>query len=166
MEIHWSKYEISARLSADSVVQFHYKVQPWITTTTTYYYYYCYSALMLLVGRQEGHPACKKLSGGVLAWLSLKRGADLHIVQLMLLLLTVSCFSEIQLILPFWFWLTRVVPEKRAVKRVCVCVLHYSYRPRCNGVLSMESFWLVSAPFSSNSLTAQTTNSQHAYFWQ
>ena len=25
---------------------------------------------MLLVGRQEGHPACKKLSGGVLAWLS------------------------------------------------------------------------------------------------
>ena len=28
------------------------------------------SALMLLVGWQEGHPACKKLSGGVLAWLS------------------------------------------------------------------------------------------------
>jgi len=26
--------------------------------------------LMLLVGRQEVHPACKKLSGGVLAWLS------------------------------------------------------------------------------------------------
>jgi len=25
---------------------------------------------MLLVGRQEGHPACKKLSGWVLAWLS------------------------------------------------------------------------------------------------
>jgi len=29
-----------------------------------------FSALMLLVGRQEGHPPCKKLSGGVLAWLS------------------------------------------------------------------------------------------------
>jgi len=28
-------------------------------------------ALTLLVGRQEGHPACKKQSGGVLAWLSL-----------------------------------------------------------------------------------------------
>jgi len=25
-----------------------------------------------LVGQQEGHPACKKLSGGVLAWLSVK----------------------------------------------------------------------------------------------
>jgi len=34
----------------------------------------CFSALTLLVGQQEGHPACKKLfkklSGGVLAWLS------------------------------------------------------------------------------------------------
>ena len=31
---------------------------------------YIICALMLLVVRQEGHPACKKLSGGVLAWLS------------------------------------------------------------------------------------------------
>ena len=30
---------------------------------------YAFNALTLLVGRQEGHPACKK-SGGVLAWLS------------------------------------------------------------------------------------------------
>jgi len=29
-----------------------------------------FSALSLLVGRQEGHLAYKKLSGGVLAWLS------------------------------------------------------------------------------------------------
>jgi len=29
-----------------------------------------FSALMLMVGRQEGYSACKKLSGGVLAWLS------------------------------------------------------------------------------------------------
>jgi len=29
-----------------------------------------FSALTLLVGRQEGHLACKKMSGGVLAWLS------------------------------------------------------------------------------------------------
>jgi len=32
-----------------------------------------FSALMLLIGRQEGHPACKKMSGGVLAWLSVWR---------------------------------------------------------------------------------------------
>jgi len=42
----------------------------------TYYYYFSishsvtFSALTLLVGRQEGHPACEKLSGEVLAWLS------------------------------------------------------------------------------------------------
>jgi len=32
--------------------------------------HYAFSALTLLVGRQEGHLACKKLSGGVLVWLS------------------------------------------------------------------------------------------------
>jgi len=31
---------------------------------------FSFIALTLLVGQQEGHPACKKLSGGVLAWLS------------------------------------------------------------------------------------------------
>jgi len=30
-------------------------------------WYFAFSALTLLVGRQEVHPACKKLSGGVLA---------------------------------------------------------------------------------------------------
>jgi len=29
-----------------------------------------FSALTLLAGWQEGHPACKKPTGGVLAWLS------------------------------------------------------------------------------------------------
>jgi len=53
---------------------------------------------MLLVGQQEGHPACKKLSGDLLAWLSgLERDADLHMAQLMPLPLTVSCFSKIQI---------------------------------------------------------------------
>ena len=56
---------------------------------------FAFSALTLLVGRQEGHPACKKLSGGVLAWLSVWGGADLHVAQLMPLPLTVSCFSKI-----------------------------------------------------------------------
>jgi len=32
-----------------------------------------FSALTLLVGRQEGHLACKKQSGGILAWLSVWR---------------------------------------------------------------------------------------------
>jgi len=50
-----------------------------VSCKSYYYYYYYYlltylfcafSALTLLVGRQEGHAACKKLSGGVLVWLS------------------------------------------------------------------------------------------------
>jgi len=62
------------------------------------YVYYPFSALTLLVGQQEGHPACKKLSGGVLAWyFCLERGADLHMVQLMPLTLTVPCFSKFQI---------------------------------------------------------------------
>jgi len=39
----------------------------WSTTTTLFI---PFSALTLLFGWQERHPACKKLSGGMLAWLS------------------------------------------------------------------------------------------------
>jgi len=53
------------------------------------------SALTLLVGQQEGHPACKKLGAGMV--ICLERGADLHTAQLMPLPLTVSCFSKIQI---------------------------------------------------------------------
>jgi len=76
-----------------------------------------FSALMLLVGRQEGHPACKKLSGEVLAWLfCLERGADLHMAQLMPLPFTVSYLSGSR----YWYWYW-VVPEKGPLN-VCVCV--------------------------------------------
>ena len=79
-----------------------------------------FSALTLLVGRQEGHPACKKLSGGVLAWLTicLERGADLHIVQVMPLPLTVSCFSKIQIGFTFLVPADLGSPGQRAVKRL------------------------------------------------
>ena len=39
-------------------------------------------ALMLLVGRQEGHPARKKLRWGVGMVICLERGAYLHMAQL------------------------------------------------------------------------------------
>ena len=57
-----------------------------------------FSALTLLVGRQDGHPACKKLSGGVQAWLSVWSEVQTWpMAQLMPLPLTVSCFSKIQI---------------------------------------------------------------------
>jgi len=74
-----------------------------------------FSALTLLVGRQEWHPACKKLEWwGAGVVICLERGADLHVAQLMPLPLTVSCFSKIRkrLVLPFWYRLTWVVLDK------------------------------------------------------
>jgi len=56
-----------------------------------------FSALTLLVGRQEGHPACKKQWWGAGVVICLERGADLHMAQLMPLPLTVSCCSKIQI---------------------------------------------------------------------
>ena len=52
----------------------------------------------------------------------LERGADLHMVQLMPLPLTVSCFSKIQIGLSFLVPAQPGSPGKMAVKRVCVCV--------------------------------------------
>jgi len=57
-----------------------------------------FSALTLLVGRQEGHLACKTLEWwGAGVVICLEQGADLHMAQLMPLLLTVSCSSKIQI---------------------------------------------------------------------
>ena len=53
----------------------------------------------------------------------LEQGADLHMTELMPLPLTVSCYSKIQIGLPFWYWLTQVVLDKGPLNlRVCVCV--------------------------------------------
>jgi len=77
----------------------------------------------LLVGRQEGHPACKKTEWwGAGVVICLERGADLHTAQLMPLPPTVSCSSKIQIGFTF------LVPAhpgslgQRAVKRMYVCM--------------------------------------------
>jgi len=80
-----------------------------------------FSALTLLVGRQEGHPACKKTERwGAGMVICLERGADLHMAQLMPQPLTVSCFSKIQIGFTFLVPAHPGSPGKRAVKRVCV----------------------------------------------
>jgi len=55
---------------------------------------------MLLVGWQEGHPACKNEWWGAGMVICLEQGADLHITQLMPLPLTISCSSKSRLVLP------------------------------------------------------------------
>jgi len=42
--------------------------------------------------------------------------------QLMPLPFTVSCFTKILIGFTFWYWLSRVVPEKGPL-HVCVCVM-------------------------------------------
>jgi len=82
---------------------------------------YAFSALMLLVGQQEGHPACKKLSGEVLAWLSV--WSEVHMAQLMPLPLTVSYFSKIQIGFTFLVPAHLGRPGKGPLNGcVCVCV--------------------------------------------
>ena len=97
-----------------------------------------FSALTLLVGQQEGHPAVKKLSSEVLAWLSV--------------------WSEVQTcIWPRWCHChslslasvkSRLVPAhpgspgQRAVKRVCVCVWHQGLQLTNDSTLSASTFFL------------------------
>jgi len=80
-------------------------------------------ALTLLVGWQEGHPACKKLSGGLVAWLSAwsevqtciwPSGCHCHSMSL--------ASVKSRQVLPFWYRLTRVLPEKGPLN-VCMCVM-------------------------------------------
>jgi len=54
----------------------------------------------------------------------LERGADLHMAQLLPLPLTVSCFSKIQIGFTFLVWAHPGSAGQKAVKRVCMCVLH------------------------------------------
>ena len=77
---------------------------------------------MLLVGRQEGHPACKNLSEwwGASVVICLERGADLHTAQLMPLPLTVSCFSKIPI--GFTFLVLRKGPSN---ERMCLCCTRF-----------------------------------------
>jgi len=72
-----------------------------------------FNALTLLVGRQEGHPTCKKTEWwGAGMVICLVRGADLLMAQMMPLHSLSLASVKSRLVLPFWYWLTWVVPEK------------------------------------------------------
>jgi len=91
------------------------------------YVTFAFSALTLLVGRQDGHPACKKLSGGVLAWFSVWSE-----VQTCIWPSGFHCHSlslapvKSRLVSPFWCRLTWVVPDWGLLNG-CVCVFYVTY---------------------------------------
>ena len=104
-----------------------------------------FSALMLLVGQQEGHPICKKTDWwGAGTVICLERDADMHMAQLMPLPLTVSCFSKIQIGFTLLVQAHPSSPGQRAVKRVCtfkkafLALLWRAITPIAPG---LDAFW-------------------------
>ena len=94
-----------------------------------HYTAYAFSALTLLVGWQEGHSACKKVNGGVLAWLSVWGKVQIcrwpswcHCHSLSESLASVKSI----LVLPFLYRLTRVIPD--TCVHACDNTLHVQSR--------------------------------------
>ena len=69
----------------------------------------------------------------------LERGADLHIAQLMPLLLTVSCFGKIQIGFTFLVPAHLGSPGKETFKRVLLLILFYLSTPK-TVILSPKNF--------------------------
>ena len=82
----------------------------------------CFDDVGWVAGRASGLYKTEWWGAGVV--ICLERGADLHMVQLMPLPLTVSCFSKIQIGFTFLVPAYPGCPGQRAVKRVSVCVTH------------------------------------------
>ena len=76
----------------------------------------------------------------------LEQGADLHMAQLMPLLLTVSCVSKIQIGFTFLVLAHPGSPGKRAVKRVCVCVC----------VMTQSRIWRYVSTVAASDVTASS----------
>ena len=85
-----------------------------------------FSALLLLVGCQEGHPACKKLSGGVVAWLSVWSELQTCIWPSWCHCLSLSLASVKSRLVYLWYRLTRVVLDKLPLSG-CVCAVNTAY---------------------------------------
>jgi len=80
----------------------------------------CFDAVGWVAGRASGLSKTEWWGAGVV--ICMERCADLHMAQLMPLLLTVSCFSKIQIGSTFLVPSHLGSPGKRAVKRMCVIV--------------------------------------------
>ena len=102
-----------------------------------------FSALTLLVGRQEGHPACGKHLAGVLAWLSVWSEVQTCIWPSWCHCHSLSLVSvKSRLVLPFWYQPTRIVPDKGPLNG-CVCVSPCCGQTSDRGRLRNRTEWHV-----------------------
>jgi len=96
---------------------------------------------MLLVGRQEGIWPVEWWDGGVV--ICLEQGADLDMNGPADATTTLASVKS-TLVLPFWYWLTRVVPVKWLLKRVCCFGYHWPCRnAKRNDTRQSKSHWLL-----------------------
>ena len=109
----WPVWLVWTMIGDQKVLQLGYKELRYYIIYTVVFSTHAFSALTLLVGRQEGHPASKKLSGGVLAWLSVRSKVHTCIWPSWCHCRSLSLASvKSRLVLLFWYRLTWVVPEK------------------------------------------------------
>jgi len=94
-----------------------------------------FSALTLLVGRQEGHPACKNWVVG--CWRGYLSGARCKLAYGPADATATHCLllqSNPDWFYFFWYWLTRIVPDKGPLNG-CVYCLSYTIR---NGMWAVK----------------------------
>ena len=79
------------------------------------------------LGGRKGIRPVKTEWWGAGVVICLERGADLHTAQLMPLPLTTLSLASVnfRLVLPFWYRLTRIVPEKGPLNG-CVCIFQWT----------------------------------------
>ena len=86
--------------------------------SSVYYVSNCLQCCWL--GGRKGIRSVKTEWRGAGLVIYLDRGADLHTAQLMLLPITVSCFSKIQIGFTFLVLAHPGIPGQRAIELVCV----------------------------------------------
>jgi len=93
------------------------------------------------LGGRKGIRPVKKLSGGVLAWLSVWRKVQTCIWPSWCHCHSLSLASVTsRLVLTFWYWLTQVVLEKGHWTGVCVCVCYIIALHIVLAVVNWENF--------------------------
>jgi len=125
-----------------------------------------FSALTLLVGWQEGHPACKKLSGVVLAWLSVWSEVQTCIWPSWCHCHLLSLASvESRLVFTFLVPAHLGSPGQRAVKRVCVCVFVHGTWLR--GAEHVSAAWMQQnrTRAGKNRVSGSAVVSEHCRIW-
>jgi len=117
---------------------------------------FAFSALTLLVGRQEGHPACKNWAVGF--WHGLSAWSE---VQTCIWSSWCHCHSlslvsvKSRLVLPFWYRPTQVIPDKGPLNGcVCVCVFRF-----------ISDIMLNTVPFSALTMLVMWSVWHLAYKW-